>query len=451
MKILLVYPTRLDRNNRPIKYRKAFPPPLSLAVLSGATPKQHEVTVVNDIAETIDFSQHYDLVGITAMTTQAPRAYQIADRFRERGVKVVIGGVHATFLPDEVQCHADAVALGEAEGIWEKIVTDFECGSPKARYNGDGTFDPAKGPMPSWQGFNMSIYPKMPGTKHTIMPVYTTRGCPYGCDFCSVTKFFGTKYRTKPVEKVLAEIDNTGARRIFFVDDNIACRPAYSRELFQALRKRNVTWFSQVSTRVLKHPELLDLAAKSGCEFLLVGIESINESCLDSVGKGFNNVVQYAELFERMHRVGIVPYASVIFGFDSEFVETFSATTRFLKKHLVGNAAFFLLTPLPGTNLFDRLSRENRLFHKDWSRYNLTNVVFEPKNFSASKLTEEYWRTFQDYYSLTNIVPRIAGITRASNHSKVESFLLASFFQFYFRRILARREHPFAGGFERIT
>lgn len=450
MKILLIYPTRLDINQKPIKYKKAFLPPLALAILNGLTPRHHKVEVINDIVEEINFSSDYDLVAITAMTTQIGRAYQIADRFRTLGVKVVIGGIHATILPDEAKKHADSVVIGEADNLWEEILNDFEKNKYKDYYQDTSRPDLKKLILPRWDNINLSIYPKPFGHRLPKMPLFTTRGCIFNCKFCSVSKYFGKTFRFKPIEHVLKEIDHAKTNSFLFVDDNIACNVDYSRDLFNELCKKNINWFSQISTTVLKHPELIDLAARSGCTSLFVGIESINKESLKSVSKGFNKVEQYEELFARMRNAGIKPFPSIIFGLDGDTPEQFNTTIEFLMKNKIGNAYFWILTPLPGTELFDEMDRQGRILSKDWSRYNLCDVVFQPKNFTPDELYNYYWKTFQDFFSLKNIAKRLyynVPITK----NPIDAFFRSLFYQLYYRKKVKSYDHPLSGGIYRVS
>jgi radical SAM superfamily enzyme YgiQ (UPF0313 family) len=449
MNILLVAPSILDNYNQPMKYKKAFLPPLSLAVLDSLTPPLHNVTIINDVVEKIDYSIPYDLVGITAMTTQSERTYQIADKFRQQGKNVILGGVHPTMLPEEAKLHADSIVIGEADNIWQQILIDCENNTLKDFYQ-DNTFpDLSKLILPKWDNMNMDIYPKKLGARLPMMPLFTTRGCPYKCKFCSVSKFFGKHYRTKPVEHVLLEIEHTKAENYFFIDDNIACNPDYSRELFKSLQGRGLTWFSQVSTRILETPDLLDLAAQSGCNSLFVGVESINRDALRNSNKGFNKVEKYEELIQRMRKAGIVPYLSFIFGFDEDTPEQFRLTVEFLIKNKATRAIFWILVPLPGTVLFNEMTASGRITDTRWSNYDGTKVVFEPKSFSKNELTELYWKSFRKMYTFPKHVSAIWQSIKVTKNPPLKAFLEASFFRFYFGKKLSNLEHPFTAGFGR--
>jgi radical SAM superfamily enzyme YgiQ (UPF0313 family) len=449
MNILFIYPSKLDRNGRPVKYKKAFLPPLSLAILNSLTPAEHKVKVINDIVEDVDFSDSYDLVGITAMTSQAERAYQIADHFRESGTKVVIGGIHASILPEEAKQHADSVVIGEAENIWEQVLADAAGGRLKEFYQDSIFPDLKKLVIPKWDNINLGLYPRPIGYKLPKMPIFTTRGCPFGCKFCSVTKYYGKSYRVKPISHVIKEIESVNAESFFFVDDNIVCNPDYSRELFKALARKNIRWFSQISTTVLKHPDLIDLMGKAGSSGLLIGIESIDSKNLRSVGKDFNKSEQYEELFSRLKNAGVRRFPSIIFGLDNDDRDVFRRTLNFLIKTKVSEAVFCILTPLPGTALFDKMNKEERILHNNWSMYDLNNVVFRPKNLSGKELQKAYWEAYQEFYSLKNIATRVLDRMTMSR-DVLRATLSGLFYGFYFRRMVYSFEHPFSGGVGRI-
>lgn len=450
MKILFIYPTRLDTNQKPIKYKKAFLPPLSLAILNGLTPRHHDVQIKNDIVEDIIFSSDFDLVAITAMTAQIGRAYQIADRFRELGVKVVIGGIHATALPKEAKQHADSVVIGEADNLWEEILEDAELNNLKECYQSSDRPNLQKLTLPRWDNINLKIYHKPYNHKLPKMPLFTTRGCVFNCKFCSVSKYFGKTFRFKPIPNVIREIEHVNASHYFFVDDNIACNYDYSRELFQAVKKKNINWFSQISTTVLRTPDLIDLAAESGCTSLFLGIESINKNSLKSVSKGFNKVERYEELFARLRNAGIKPFVSIIFGLDSDTTEDFKNTIDFLMKNKIGNAYFWILTPLPGTDLYEEMDRDNRIISKDWNRYHVCDVVFKPKNFTPEELYNGYWKAFQEFFSLKNIAKRLYYNVPITSQP-LDAFLRSLYYQLYYRKKVNSYEHPLSGGIHRIT
>ncbi|HNW29532.1 MAG TPA: radical SAM protein, partial [Spirochaetota bacterium] len=279
--------------------------------------------------------------------------------------------------------------------------------------------------------------------KYPIICLYTSRGCPMGCAFCTVTKYFGSSYRTRPVEHVLAELDAIDANDYFIIDDNIIFNADYSRELFAALSKRNIHWMGQFSSRVLKNPDLIELAARSGCYDAFIGMESINKESLAGVKKSFNQTEEYEELFKRLMHNGIMPTVSVILGFDEDDAEQFRLTLEFLRKNGIFYAIFFILTPAPGTELYNAMSQEGRLLHRNWSLYNGTNVVFKPKKLTEAELLEEYWKTFQEFYSIKNICSHMVDSLNV-RHRRISSFADNLAFQFYFRYMVKRRTHPYS-------
>jgi radical SAM superfamily enzyme YgiQ (UPF0313 family) len=414
MKIQLIKPTRLDENKRPIKYRKALLPPLPLAVLDRLTPERHHVKIVDDIVEDIDYSSSYDLVGISAMTVQAERAYQVANRFREMGVKVILGGIHPSVLPHEAIKHADSVVIGEAERLWEQILADFENNRFKEFYQDTSRSSLRELIIPKWDNVNMKIYVKQIGRKRPHMPVFTTRGCPFTCTYCTVTGIFGKTFRTKPIANVIKEIDSLDNKNYLFADDNIAGDFDYSRELFKALIPKKISWLSQISTTVLKSPDLIELAGRSGCELMLFGTESINKKSLKSVNKGFNNPEAYVELFARTRKAGIIPCPTIMFGFDEDTLDQFRLTMEFLEKNKLETALFAILTPFPGTKVYEDMKEAGRILTYNWSMYDFAHVVFQPKNFTADELKTGFWETYRELLSFKSMTKRLFYITSRS-------------------------------------
>lgn len=373
---------------------------LSLTTIAALTPAEIEVAITDENVEPIDFNEDVDLVGLTAMTMHAPRAYEIADRFRARGITVVMGGLHASSLPQETKQYVDAVVIGEAECVWEDLLHDFQNGQLKPFYKSNHFCSLKAQPLPRLDLLKKKRY-------CTINCVQATRGCPFSCDFCSVAQFFGNTYRYRPVDEVIEEIKSLPPGYFTFVDDNIMGKPTYAKELFQKLTPLKKKWTSQGSLTMAKDTKLLKMAAESGCYALFVGIESLSQDNLSSMNKSINHVSQYEEAIKIIRDHGIMVVGSFIFGFDHDDEAVFEHTVKFCEKNKIELPIFFILTPVPGTRLYQRMEKEGRILHKDWSKYNGSNVVFKPKLLSEETLFNGYSWAFQETYSYQSMAKRI--------------------------------------------
>ncbi|MGB9642185.1 MAG: B12-binding domain-containing radical SAM protein [Candidatus Ratteibacteria bacterium] len=372
-------------------------------------PPDTDIKIINDSLDEIDFDEKVDLVGITTITSTAPRAYEIADEFRKRGVSVIMGGIHPSVLPHEASLHADAVVIGEAESVMDRLLKDFHSGNLQKFYASTERPDLSKLPLPRKDLlFGNKFYREMD-------LVQATRGCPFGCDFCSVSDFFGRTYRTRPVEDIVREVKQLKNRAvIFFVDDNIAGLPEHARELFEALIPLKKRWFSQASITIARNPKLLRLAAKSGCKALFIGFESISEESLKQVGKSINRIREYKEGVKRIHDSGISIIGAFIFGFDSDGPEVFDRTIDFIEQNKIELASFSILTPLPGTRLYNQFNQQGRIFERDWTKYTCGEVVFKPKLLSVDQLQKGYYYARKRISSYNSIFRRTVRFNRAS-------------------------------------
>ena len=395
---------------------------LTLAQVAGLTPEGYDVRITDENVGPIDFEEDIDLVGITAMSQHAPRAYEIAARFRKRGISVVMGGVHATMLPYEAKKHVDAVLIGEAEGIWDKLLDDyFKKGRLDPFYKAQARPNLKSLPHPRRDLLNKKAY-------SSINCVETTRGCPFDCEFCSVTAFAGGAFRMRPVQEVVEEISKMNTKSVVFIDDNIIGNPRYAKKLFEALIPLNIRWGGQASTNIARNKELLQLAAKSGCFSLFFGIETLSSNNLRSVNKNFNRPWEYEEDFKRVHDHGIRIIGSFIFGFDYDDEGAFERTVNFVRKNKLEIAYYNILTPLPGTRLFKRFEDSGRLLHKNWEHYNGYEVVFKPTLLTPESLQEGFHWTYRETYSYPSILKRISG--------NIDSALLKTFvLNWAFRRV----------------
>lgn len=401
MRLLLVQSSHLKPDGTVFKNKHLPYPGLALPIIAALTPGEVDVEIVNDYFEEIDYNDPADLVGITAMTPQAPRGFQIAEEFRRHGKKVVMGGFHASLFPEEAIEHCDAVVVGEAENIWPHVWEDFLRGSMKGIYRADERPDLSGLPAPRYdllsrKGYSLLSY-----------PVQTTRGCPHRCEFCSVHHFFGGSYRQRPVDEVVRDIKATQSPYIFFTDDNIAADRKYTMELLAAIKPLGIVWGSQCNLSACEDEEFLQAAHDAGCLSLFVGVESLEQESLDAANKPFNRIDDYPRILQRIKDVGIVPHVSMIMGMEGDTPETFDKTYDFLMKNKVPVAYFFILAPAPGTPFFNRWEAEDRLLHKDWSLYGGDTCVFVPKRMTKEQLEDGFWRLFKRFYSLGSIVRRV--------------------------------------------
>jgi radical SAM superfamily enzyme YgiQ (UPF0313 family) len=403
MKVLLIVPVHRKQN-----FKRYFQPaPLNLMVIASLTPPDVEVEIVDENIETVDYDHPADLVGIGSNTSEIIRAYEICDRFRKQGKKVVLGGIHASALPEEAQQHADSVVIGEAEGLWERLLKDF-CNGRLARiYRRETLPDIKKLSLP-----NREI---LKGKRYLTRNVcQLSRGCPYQCTFCSVTQFFGNKFRLRDENEVLKEIEAMDGRFLIFLDDNIFGDPQFAARLLEKMIPLKKRWVSQCTLRLANNKKLLKLAAKSGCMGMLVGLESVNKDSLKASGKPIK-FDRYTEMIQRIMDSGIHIDGSFVFGFDNEDASIFEKTLEFVFKIRLSAATFSILTPFPGTRLMDKLERENRIVDRNWQHYNGTHVVFKPARMTPDALRAGRAWAKQEFYSFKNIYKRV-GFKTANVH-----------------------------------
>ena len=399
MKILLISPS-VDAETRTNK--GLMIPQLSLYILKGLTPPGHEVRIIEEEINNIDLDQECDLVAISCMTANSRRGYNLCHEFKKRGKTVVIGGVHPTILPDEAMQHADSVVVGEAEGVWETLLDDFQKNNLKRKYCN---------PLPDLKKYVPKDFSKITRKRlFHVIPIITSRGCPYDCDFCCVTNLFGKQIRHVPVENIVRDIKESGAKTFIFLDDNIIGQTKYAKELFKAIKPLKIKWVGQASLSLLvSDKELLQLAAESGCKSLFIGIESVSEQQLQTMPKAINKIEQLEKAIKNVKKMGILVHASMIFGFDNDTKEIFNESVRFLIKNRVSTASFNVLTPYPGTKVYEDLKNENRLITADWRYYDHNTVVFKPRNMTPYELQTGKINARQKFYSILSVLNRALG------------------------------------------
>jgi radical SAM superfamily enzyme YgiQ (UPF0313 family) len=398
MKVVIIAPAGSSYIWR--KRRAAFTmPPMALPLLAAVTPPEFQVHLIDEAVEDVDLNLKADLVGLSAITATASRAYVLADHFRSRGIKVVMGGVHPSTLPEEALQHCDSVAIGEGERLWPQILADAARGHIERTYQGSPSFPLDNLPAPRWD--------LLPAKRYFIpQTVQVSRGCPMACSFCSVSSFFGRPYRLRPIPQALEEIKALKRKLFIFVDDDITGVPDFAKELFASMIPLKKKWVGQCSLSIADDTELLRLAARSGCIGLLIGFESISPEVLRSIGKQVNLRRKYEEAIHNIHKRGIHIQGSFIFGFDGDTPEGIRATVDFVKQNRITGVNYCHLTPFPGTRLFSQLEQEGRILHRDWSKYDRQNIVFQPRHFTPESLQDQIFWAYRQTYNLRSLWQR---------------------------------------------
>jgi len=395
-RLLLINPANTYRKGYLLR-RQSRQAPLALGVIASLTPADWKIRIIDENFRDHRFREA-DLVGITAVTASAFRAYEIAAEYRQRGIPVVMGGIHASSLPEEALQYVDSVVIGEAEGSWPQVIRDFEAGNLQRTYQAPLT-DFRNTPVPRHDLFH-------PG--YLFGSIQTSRGCPMNCDFCSVPWFNGYQYRLRDTESILAEIDTVRSPMLYFVDDNIIGYNSQAEEhalsLFEGMILKNLRkdWFAQASLNIGQKPEILKLAARSGCRMLLIGVEAETEAALASSNKKMNlklGVDNYQKSFRALHKAGINVLGAFIYGMDTDTVQALRNRTRYIMSSSVDVIQASVMTPLPGTRLFERMKGEDRLlahtFPRDWQHFHFSDVVFNPALMTAGELASETDRAYR--------------------------------------------------------
>jgi len=386
--------------------------PLWVSTLAAHTPDDVELTFRDDGLEPIDLERETDapdLVGISVNSKTACRAYAIADAYRKRGSKVILGGIHVTALPDEGLEHADAVLSGEAEFLWQKVIEDAK----------NGRLGSTKSLLQQrvYKHENWPELVNLPTPKRELVKsmkyvpfdvVQTTRGCPFPCEFCSVSTYNGTTFRFRPVKEVIAELEPLG-KRILFGDDNVMIHQKYSHELFEAMVPLGKHWVAQASLAALHRVDNIEVMARAGCKALFIGFESVSESTVRSAGKKQNKPRKYEEIVRMLADHGIAVWGSFVFGLDEDGRDAFERTVDFCIESKMTMALFALLTPYPGTRLYKRLIEENRLTKDRWwlhQDHDRGAPFFLPKQMSQDELRKGWVRAWRQMYSYSSIRKR---------------------------------------------
>lgn len=398
MKILLISPAR---EKHAYTNKGMMIPQLALFIIQGLTPKKHTVRIVEQEYMTVDYDEDCDVVGISCMTSNAVNGYKIAQEFKKRGKIIIMGGIHPTILPDEALQYADSVVIGEVEGVWEQVLIDIQNNNLQRTYNN---------PNPDLSRYIPKDFSTLKSKRaFNILPLMTTRGCPYNCDFCCVSQIYGKKVKHIPVQNIVRDIVESRARNFIFLDDNIVGDRKYARELFNAIKPLKIRWIGQASISFADDTEMMKLARQSGCVGLFIGLESVVESQAEKFKKLRGGLKKTEESLRKIRKMGIIIQGSVIFGFDTDTHDIFQETLDFLIRNKISLASINILTPYPGTKLYEELKNEGRIINNSWEYYDHHTVVFRPKNMTPLELQLNKIKTKEKFFNLWSLLKRFPG------------------------------------------
>lgn len=397
---------------------------LALSIIASFTPKNYKIKIINDEIESIPFNKKVDLVGITTPFTTLNRCIEIADKFRAKGVKVVMGGFYATFTTEEISKHADSVVLGEAEGVWQNVLEDFEKGELKKVYKAEKVFDFKRTPIPRWDLVN---------TKNlNFIGVQVSRGCPYSCEFCIVSKLFGRKQRYRDIDNVIEEIKSLSTKRIFFVDDNFTFNKKYARELMSRMKNLNLSWVCQSSIEIADDDAFLEEMYNSGCVSVLIGFESLNPESLKETKKHHNKVEYYEKAIKRIYSKGLQLIASFVVGFDADTITVFDDIQKFSEKNNILFTMISVLTIAPGTELYEKYKKEDRLLDIDPVYFNGSFPSGKYKNISIIEMYDKYFGTLKKIFSVESMGKKVFNLLDQGVYKADKKFKDIGIFEKFF-------------------
>ncbi|MBE6089984.1 MAG: radical SAM protein [Clostridium beijerinckii] len=400
MKIKLIQPAMLPRP-MDTKLKTRMSPSLALLTIANLTPKEHEIIIENENVDTIDFDENVDLVAITVTVDVMNRAVEISTEFQKRGVKVIAGGIHITADPEGAVNSFDAIIIGMAERVWEKVLKDVDNNSIKKIYYDMENIRGNEIVSPDYEMIDNKKY------LYTNI-ISTSRGCPFKCDFCYNSCANSIKtYINRPIEDVIKDIKVLKTKHIMFIDDNFIGNPRWTKELLKEIKPLKLKWNAAVTSNIVDMPELLDEMKESGCQSLFIGFESINSKSIESVHKVQNSVSRYEKLVDEIHKRGIMINASFVFGLDEDDAEIFNSTLEWIVKNKIETVTSHIMTPYPGTKLYSSLLKENRIVDHNLSNYNTSHVVYKPKNMTAEELYNGYLWIYKEVYTFKNIIKRL--------------------------------------------
>jgi radical SAM superfamily enzyme YgiQ (UPF0313 family) len=405
MKVKMILPALTEAKSplfRPIKY--SLFPPLGLATLAGLMGDQDEIELQDEHVEPVTLDDEPDMVVIQVYITNASRAYRYADHYRAKGSYVCLGGLHVTALPDEAAAHADSIFLGPGEDTWVQFLADHARGRARERY-----VAPVKRSIQGIPPIRRDLIKR----ELYLVPnsLVVSRGCPHRCDFCYKEAFFagGNSFYTQKVDEALAEIDRLPGKHLYFLDDHLFGDQRFARALFEGMKGMGRVWQSAATIQSVLKPGLLELAEASGLRSLFVGLESLSDANLRDHSKVQNLNRSYDEGIKRLHDCGVMINASFVFGMDDDGPDVFQRTVDWAVGTSIETSTFHVMTPYPGTGLFDRMEKAGRLRHRDWDLYDTRHAVFEPARMTPAELEDGYWKAYREFYRWRNIFAGAGG------------------------------------------
>ena len=401
-KLLLIQPSPYEKDGKVIKKKKLYFTGLALPLLAALTPDDWETELIYEVIEDVPFDTDADLIGVSTMGHGVIRSIDIAKEYRRRGKTVILGGYMASIMPEEAVKYCDSLIIGDAELVWQQMLSDFENGNLKKTYE-----KPLEG---NWYSTPSPRFDLLEGKNlGDFLPVQAGRGCPNSCSFCSVSCLYRGRYVKRPLPEVIRDIEqikSLGYKKILLLDDNIFSDRKYLDSLLDTLIKLDISWMSQCEITIGKDDELLEKLQKSGCTTLSFGLESISRESLISMDKGWAVPAEYDFLIQNIRNHGIDVSTEMVVGGEGDTLESIRMTKDFIERNKISVPRFYILTPFPGTRFFDQIKEEGRLVNNDIYSYDGTSAVYRPKNMTPDELTQAYWELYSELFTIKSIIKR---------------------------------------------
>ena len=401
-KLLLIQPSPYEKDGKVIKKKKLYFTGLALPLLAALTPDDWETELIYEVIEDVPFDTDADLIGVSTMGHGVIRSIDIAKEYRRRGKTVILGGYMASIMPEEAVKYCDSLIIGDAELVWQQMLSDFENGNLKKTYE-----KPLEG---NWYSTPSPRFDLLEGKNlGDFLPVQAGRGCPNSCSFCSVSCLYSGRYVKRPLSEVIRDIEqikSLGYKKILLLDDNIFSDRKYLDSLLDTLIKLDISWMSQCEITIGKDDELLEKLQKSGCTTLSFGLESISRESLISMDKGWAVPAEYDFLIQNIRNHGIDVSTEMVVGGEGDTLESIRMTKDFIERNKISVPRFYILTPFPGTRFFDQIKEEGRLVNNDIYSYDGTSAVYRPKNMTPDELTQAYWELYSELFTIKSIIKR---------------------------------------------